>query len=317
MNLSFRSQHIQIWPVERLVPYARNARLHSDTQIAQIAASIREFGFTNPILVDGACGIIAGHARLAAARTLGLAEVPVIVLDHLTEVQKRAYILVDNKLAENAVWHEEMLAVELQTLAAEAFELSLTGFSDTELDRLLAQIEAEPLVEEDSAPVAAESAITHPGELWVLGPHRVICGDALEPTTYDRLLEGGCAAMVFTDPPYNVAYQSDSRPIANDDLGISLKSSSYEPAGICLTPVPARRTSACHPLSWRLCRRRLGMPAGIGRRSSSGPNTRLPWGARITSGSMSRFCTAGKRAAATTGVATAIRAMCGRYRSRP
>ena len=208
-----------MWPIKRLVPYARNARLHSDNQIDQIAASIREFGFTNPILVDSAAGIIAGHARMAAARKLSLAEVPVIVLDHLTEVQKRAYVLVDNKLAENSTWDEEMLNVELQALVADQFDVSLTGFCDAELDRLMAQVEAESLADEDAAPAAQQTAVTQPGELWVLGRHRVVCGDAIEPSTYDRLLGGTGADMVFTDPPYNVDYQSRSRRIMNDNLG--------------------------------------------------------------------------------------------------
>src|SRR3954447_16563158 len=152
-----------------------NARQHSDKQIDQIAASMREFGFTNPILVDKTAGIIAGHARLAAARKLALAEVPVIVLDHLTELQKRAYILVDNKLAENAIWDEEMLNIELQALAAEQFDLALTGISDAELDHLLAEIDSETLEDEDAAPDAAPNAISRNGDLWILGGHRVIC----------------------------------------------------------------------------------------------------------------------------------------------
>ena len=208
-----------MWPTHKLVPYAVNARQHSERQIDQIAASIREFGFTNPILVDNSAGIIAGHARLAAARKLGLPEVPVIVLDHLTDLQKRAYILVDNKLAENASWNEEMLNVELQALAAEHYDLALTGFSDAELDRLVAEFESQTPREEDSVPSAEATAICRTGEVWVLGSHRVLCGDALNRSTYDRLLEGGSADMVFTDPPYNVDYQSRSRPIANDNLG--------------------------------------------------------------------------------------------------
>ena len=202
MKINFPA-HIHMWPTERLVPYVRNARLHSNSQIDQIAASIREFGFTNPILVDSAAGIIAGHARLAAARKLSLAEVPVIVLDHLTEVQKRAYILADNKLAENAVWDEELLTAEPNALLAEGFEIPLIGFCDAELDRLRAQIEADPLVDEDSVPVVEELVITRAGDLWVLGSHRVLCGDALKSGTYHRLLQGGSAGMVFTDPSYN------------------------------------------------------------------------------------------------------------------
>jgi DNA modification methylase len=219
MLKTFISSHIQMWPTDKLVPYALNPRRHSDAQIDQIAASIGEFGFTSPVLVDRAAGIIAGHARVAAARKIALPEVPVIILDHLTELQKRAYVLIDNKLAENASWDEQMLTRELQALIAEQFDLALTGFSDAELDRLLAEVESEPLGQEDSAPAAAVSSVALAGEVWILGTHRVICGDALERCTYDRLLQGNCADMVFTDPPYNVAYQGQSRPIANDDLG--------------------------------------------------------------------------------------------------
>jgi DNA modification methylase len=219
MQHIFTPTHIENWPIDRLVPYALNARQHSEKQVGQIAASMREFGFTNPILVDKSAGIIAGHARLAAARKLGFAEVPVIVLDHLTELQKRAYILVDNKLAENATWDEEMLNIELQALAAEQFDLSLTGFSDAELDDLLAEIDSKTLADDDAVPDVEPSAIARTGDLWVLGEHRVMCGDALDRNTYERLLEGGCADMVFTDPPYNVAYQSRLGSIANDNLG--------------------------------------------------------------------------------------------------
>lgn len=213
-----------MWPLERLIPYARNARTHSDEQVAQIAASMREFGFTNPILIDGAAGVIAGHARLAAARRLALPEVPVIVLDHLTDLQKRAYILVDNKLAENALWDEDLLRIELQSLAAEAFDLPLTGFSEDELHHLLRELEAEPLADEDAAPDLSALIITRPGEIWVMDAHRVICGNALDSETYRQLLPGGDADMVFTDPPYNVDYDSKSRRIANDNLG-----SGFEP----------------------------------------------------------------------------------------
>ena len=218
MNILFPA-HIHMWPTERLVPYVRNARKHSATQIDQIAASIREFGFTNPILVDGDSGIIAGHARLAAALKLSLAEVPVIVLEHLTDLQKRAYILADSKLAENACWSEELLDIELQALMAEGFDIPLIGFSDDELEALQAQVEADPLIEENSAPALEEIAITRPGDLWLLGSHRLLCGDATQSSAYDRLLQGGGASMVFTDPPYNVNYEANSRPIANDNLG--------------------------------------------------------------------------------------------------
>jgi DNA modification methylase len=215
--------NIEQWPIDRLIPHARNARTHSDDQIAQIAASIREFGFTNPILVDGRDGIIAGHGRLLAARKLKLAEVPVIVLDHLSETQKRAYIIADNKLALNAGWDDEMLRIELQALGEEDFDLDLVGFSPEELAELLDENQSG-LTDEDAIPEVAENVVSCPGDLWVLGNHRVLCGDATDRVAIDEVLAGSLADMVFTDPPYNVDYGSNlpagkGRKIANDDLG--------------------------------------------------------------------------------------------------
>jgi DNA modification methylase len=212
------TRQIDYWTLDRLVPYARNARTHSDHQVAQIAASIREFGFTNPILVDTEAGILAGHARLRAARSLGLAEVPVIVLDHLTEVQKRAYLLADNQLALNAGWDEELLAQELAALAQAEFDLNLIGFSEEELLALLA--EECTGQDEDAVPETPVLPISRPGDLWLLGPHRLLCGDATDSAVLTTLMDGGKADMAFTDPPYNVNYgQRADRLITNDNLG--------------------------------------------------------------------------------------------------
>jgi ParB-like chromosome segregation protein Spo0J len=163
--------HIEIWPTERLVPYARNARSHAPEQVAQIAASIVEFGFVNPILVDTNSGIIAGHGRLLAARKLGMLKVPVVVLDHLNETQRRAYILADNKIAENAGWDEELLADEIRALQTEGFDTALAGFSSEELDSLLvAPEEPESAPEtEEHVPEAPVQAVTRPGDVWVIG----------------------------------------------------------------------------------------------------------------------------------------------------
>ena len=221
MKANFIPKNIESWPIDRLIPYARNARLHSEEQIAQVASSIKEFGFTNPILVDSTSGVIAGHARLAAARQLGLKEVPVIVLDHLDHVQKRAYILVDNKLAENATWDPELLRLELETLKFEDFDLSVTGFSDADYEALFSDVDEEPLGDPESVPALERDPVTRAGEIWIMGSHRIICGDALALECYDRLLNGEPAEMVFTDPPYNVDYQSKSRRIANDNLGLA------------------------------------------------------------------------------------------------
>ena len=217
------------WPVEKLIPYARNARTHSDEQVAQIAASIAEFGWTNPILAGADGIVIAGHARLQAARKLGLTEVPVIVLDHLSETQRRALVLADNRLALNAGWDEEMLRVELESIREDGFELDVVGFTDDELADLLREPEqvVAGQTDEDSVPETPETAVTVPGDVWILGQHRLLCGDATKSEDVQKLLAGGLADMVFTDPPYNVNYgatmkdklRGKKRKIANDNLG--------------------------------------------------------------------------------------------------
>jgi DNA modification methylase len=222
-TLRYLSQHIELWPLERLIPYENNPRTHSAAQVAQIAASIREFGFTNPVLVDSQSGILAGHGRVLAARRLQLEHVPVIVLDHLTEVQRRAYLIADNKLALNANWDEEKLQAELESLKQELFNLKLTGFNEQELEQLVADLEEQGgTADEDRVPQAPEIAVSGPGDVWTLGDHRLICGDATSIHSVQRVMAGERARMTFTDPPYNVAYQAGargSRRIANDDLG--------------------------------------------------------------------------------------------------
>src|ERR1700693_2230078 len=174
LNLNRMAKHIEMWLVDKLIPWARSPRTHSDAQVAQIAASIAEFGFNNPILVDTKAGIIAGHGRLLAARKLQLAEVPVIVLDHLTEAQKRAYILADNQLALNAGWDDTLLRAELAALQEEDFDISLLGFEDDELARLLAaQDAAEGLTDEDAVPALPEAPISATDDLWILGNHKL------------------------------------------------------------------------------------------------------------------------------------------------
>lgn len=213
--------------VADLIPYARNARTHSDEQVAQIAASIREFGWTNPILIDGERGIIAGHGRLAAARKLGVTEVPVIELTHMSETQKRAYILADNKLAMNAGWDDELVALEIGDLQAEGFNLDLVGFDASEIESLMQgqDVENVGLTDPDEAPEAQSEAISKPGDIWVCGKHRVMCGDSTSIEDAERLMGGLMADMVFTDPPYNVAYsglgQNKLGTIKNDDMSDS------------------------------------------------------------------------------------------------
>ncbi len=220
--------------IDRLIPYIRNARTHSEEQIAQVAASIVEFGWTNPILVGADGVIIAGHARLLAARKLGMTEVPVIVLEHLTETQRRALVLADNRLALNAGWDEEMLRVELESLQEEGFDLDIVGFTDDDIEDLLRDSEQviEGGTDEDAVPETPETAVTVPGDVWVLGEHRLLCGDSTQMEAVEKVLAGGLADMVFTDPPYNVNYgatmkdklRGKKRKIANDKLGLSYDS---------------------------------------------------------------------------------------------
>jgi DNA modification methylase len=203
------AQRIEHWPLDKFIPYARNPRTHSDAQVAQIAASIAEFGFNNPILVDTKAGIIAGHGRVLAARKLQLKEVPVIILDHLSESQKRAYILADNQLALNAGWDDELLRIELAALQSEDFNLDLIGFSVHELDELL----RDPLDNEkaEQAPPLPDVAATRPGDMWLLGNHRVLCGDATSPEIVARLLGNRKPLLMVTDPPYGIGLDSEWR----------------------------------------------------------------------------------------------------------
>lgn len=208
--------------VEDLIPYARNSRTHSDDQVAQIAASIREFGWTNPVLVDGAGGIIAGHGRLLAARKLGLAEAPCIVLDHLSETQKRALIIADNKLALNAGWDNEMLSLELQELAAEDFDMSLMGFSDDELASLTAD-KTEGLTDPDEIPETPAHPVTEFGDVWTLGKHRIVCGDSTDADVVAKCLNGVSPHLMVTDPPYGVEYdpaKSGRKPTVDSARGV-------------------------------------------------------------------------------------------------
>ncbi len=220
---------LQYKPLEMLIPYARNARQHSDAQVAQIAASIREFGWAAPIIVDAQSNVIAGHGRLLAARKLGLAEVPVVSMDHLSDTQRRALTLADNKIAENATWDEALLGVELAALSEAGFELGLTGFSQDEWERLIEGdlSDEKGLTDEDAVPQVSEHPVTKPGDIWILGDHKLLCGDATKADDFKALLGDELVDMTFTDPPYNVNYantakdkmRGKNRPIMNDNLG--------------------------------------------------------------------------------------------------
>jgi DNA modification methylase len=202
---------IELWSIRSLLPYARNSRTHSDEQVAQVAASIKEFGWTSPILVDGDGGVIAGHARLLAARKLGMEEVPVIVLAHLTPVQRRALVIADNRLALNAGWDGEMLAAEMSGLQEDGFDLSVTGFSDEELVVLLAGDEPEAAadVEEETVPEPPAQPVTMPGDLWLIGRHRLICGDCRDAAVVEKLMAGASANVAITSPPYATQREYD------------------------------------------------------------------------------------------------------------
>jgi hypothetical protein len=203
---------VDMRPVAELVPYARNARTHSDEQVAQIAASIREFGWTNPVLVDGASGIIAGHGRVMAARKLGLDEVPCIELAHLTDAQRRAYILADNKLALNAGWDASLLAIEFGDLQALDFDLGLTGFGEEEIAALLADA-TEGLTDEEDTPEPPAMPTTRAGDLWVLGRHRLLCGDSTLDA--ERVLPERVGCLLF-DPPWDADVAQQPPPWSGD-----------------------------------------------------------------------------------------------------
>ncbi len=208
MQSPFLVRDIEHWPIDKLLPYANNARLHSEAQVAQIAASLDEFGFVNPILVGPDHQIIAGHARVAAARKNGLAEVPVIVLGHLSPTQRQALVIADNRLALGASWDEDMLARELATLRDQNLDLSILGFEDQELAELLAAEQSpDGLTDEDAIPAIPDTAVTRRGDRWELGGHQLLVGDAIVANDVQQLMSGDAADLVFTDLPYNVGYE--------------------------------------------------------------------------------------------------------------
>jgi DNA modification methylase len=248
---------IERWSVARLIPRAINPRTHSDQQVAQIAASIREFGWTNPILVGPDQVIVAGHGRLLAARQLGMTEVPVIVLPNLTESQRRALVIADNQLALNAGWDEEILRLELAALQEEAFDLSLVGFDDEDLARLLAEQDAaEGLTDEDAVPELQENPVSISGDVWVLGNHKLLVGDATVQADVLRLMAGEAADLIFTDPPYNVDYEGyteERLKIKGDRMSDADFKQFLEAAfRSCRTAVkPSASLYICHSSSWQ------------------------------------------------------------------
>ncbi len=305
---------MESWPIARLIPYARNARTHSEQQVAQIAASIAEFRFINPVLIDPDGGIIAGHGRVLAARKLAYSHVPVIVLDHLTENQRRAFMLADNKLTLNAGWDADMLRLELEALAEQNFNLDLTGFEQGEIDELLAEAERKLLVDPDLAPTVEAEAVSLPGDLWTAGVHRVLCGDGTCADDLRRVLEGSSCNLIFTDLPYNVDYCGKGPTklkLANDNLGAgfgafllaacgSMLSVSQGPIYICMS------SSELHQLYSAF--REAG---GHGPLMSSGRRTRSRWAARIINVNTNRCYTGGAKGSNISGVAIATKATSG------
>ena len=204
MNVPLSPKQIEYWPLAQLKPYARNAKTHDTNQVAKIAASMAEFGWTVPVLVAADGELIAGHGRILAAAHLGLAEVPVIVLGHLTEAQRRAYRIADNKLTELGGWDDALLLQELQALLAEDFDLGLIGIPEDELDALLADADDGPAMSDDTADAIPEppaEPITRPGDIWQLEQHRLCCGDATDPRAVAGLMQGEQATLMFTSRP--------------------------------------------------------------------------------------------------------------------
>lgn len=212
------TSEMQLVPITKLVPYVNNARTHSPEQINKLRSSLREFGFINPVIIDRDFGVIAGHGRILAAKEEGITEVPCVFADHLTEAQKKAYIIADNRMAMDAGWDEELLRVEIEALQAEAFDLSLTGFDEKELSDLFKD---DADVQEDDFDVDAElekPTFSKSGDVWTLGRHRLVCGDSTKAETFETLMQGRKANLVVTDPPYNVNYEGTAGKIKNDNL---------------------------------------------------------------------------------------------------
>lgn len=218
-----RTEEMLIVEIEKLIPYQNNARTHSKEQLMKLRSSIREFGFVNPVLIDKQFNIIAGHGRVAAAKEEGMTEVPCVLVEHLTEAQKKAYILADNRLAMDAGWDNELLAIEFESLKELNFDLNLTGFEAAEIDELFSNIHDKDVTDDnfDIDAALSEEPISRSGDIWVIGRHRLICEDSTLPETYEKLMEGKMANICVTDPPYNVNYtagKENERVIKNDNM---------------------------------------------------------------------------------------------------
>jgi len=303
--MSKTTTEMQLVPIAKLVPYQNNARTHSAEQIKKLRSSLREFGFVNPVLIDRSCGVIAGHGRIMAAMEEGITEVPCVYVDHLTEAQKKAYILADNRMALDAGWDEELLRIELEELEGIGFDLGLTGFDEKELTDLFGK---DTEVKDDDFDVDAElqkPTFSKSGDIWTLGRHRLICGDSTKKETYDILVGDHRVNLAVTDPPYNVNYEGSAGKIKNDNMAnekfyqflldafINMESRMADDAsiyvfhsdtgGIEFPPSLCR----CGILSLRLLYR--------------GRSSLWYSDALLISGSTSRCCTARRKAASTNG----------------
>lgn len=216
--MSKTTTEMKLIETSKLIPYVNNARTHSPAQVMKLRSSLREFGFINPVIIDRDLNVIAGHGRIMAAKEEGIKEIPCVFVDYLTEAQKKAYILADNRMAIDAGWDEELLKIEIEALQAEAFDIGLTGFDEKEIADLFASDDG---VEDDDFDVDAElenPIFTKTGDVWVLGNHRLVCGDSTKQETYELLMEGKKANLVVTDPPYNVNYEGSAGKIKNDNM---------------------------------------------------------------------------------------------------
>jgi DNA modification methylase len=247
---------VERWSIDKLTPYARNSRTHSDEQISQLAASIKEWGWTTPVLVDEDGSIIAGHGRTLAAQRLKMTEVPVMVAKGWSDAKKRAYVIADNKLAMNAGWDNEMLALEFSELQGMDFDLDLTGFTADEIAALMPE-EIEPgKTDEDAVPEVPEQPVTVLGDVWILGKHRLMCGDSTSIDAVDKLMDGQKADMVFTDPPYGMAYESNAWDSKKKDVkakrtdAMILNDDTTAVGKDALNLLPAVTKNECHFYIW-------------------------------------------------------------------
>jgi ParB-like chromosome segregation protein Spo0J len=309
---------VELIEISRVVPYARNPR-RNENAIAKVAASIKEFGFRQPIVVDEEMVIIAGHTRLQAAIQLGLKKVPVHIATGLTQAQLKAYRLADNRTHEDSEWDEELLAIELGELDELGFDLDLTGFEAIELDKLLADADMGGATDDDAVPAIPETAVTKEGDIWLLGDHKLLCGDSTKAASLKTLMGDELADMVFTDPPYNVDYgqsikdsvRGNKRKIKNDNLGDVFQQ--------FLTDACKEMVKVCKGALYIACllqnctrfsvhSKRLAVN---GQPLSSGAKTISLWGVLIISASTNLSFTAGRKAQNISGAVRGIRATCG------